>query len=150
MDAVPKASAAMACAPPALKMRSTPATLAAARIAGSMLPYDFAGDTVISSGTPAIFAGMASISTVEDSGVSPPGTQSPTRSMGMIFCPTTVPSAPLKTKPPRFCCAWNARMFAAAFSNTARNSGSMAARAAAISSAVTSNALSRAWSYRAA
>ena len=69
---------------------------AAAKIAGATLPFGLAGVTIISSGTPANFAGMASIKTVEESGVSPPGTHRPTRSNGRTRCPTTVPS-PLST-----------------------------------------------------
>ena len=98
-----------------------------------------------SSEQPAIFAGIASISTVELSGVTPPGTQSPTFSMGSTFCPSTRPSSSMR-KPVRSCFVWNARMFAAARSRIARKAGSTASRAAAVSSGRTSSASSFAFS----
>ena len=64
MLSVPYASAATACAPPILKIRSTPAISAAAMISGFNFP-SFAGVTMQTSLTPAIFAGIQSISTVE-------------------------------------------------------------------------------------
>ena len=48
-----------------MKMRLTPATFAAASMAGLTLPSFAGGVTITISPQPAIFAGMASISTVE-------------------------------------------------------------------------------------
>ena len=59
------ARAAMAWAPPTLKIRSTPAIFAAARITGLMVPSALGGVTIQISLQPAILAGMESISTVE-------------------------------------------------------------------------------------
>ena len=74
IDAVPYASAATACAPPTLKIRPTPATCAAARMYGLTEPSLFGGVTMTISSTPAIFAGIASISTVDGYAAVPPGT----------------------------------------------------------------------------
>ncbi len=62
--AVPKASAATACAPPIVNTRSTPAMCAAASTASLSSPRG-AGTTITSSPTPATRAGMAFISTEE-------------------------------------------------------------------------------------
>ena len=66
-------------------------------------PSGPAGVTMTSSRQPAIFAGIASISTVELSGASPPGTVRPTFSMGRTFCPSTTPSVALTMKLFRNC-----------------------------------------------
>lgn len=58
------AKAAIACAPPTLNTLSTPAILAADRISGLITPPG-AGVTIMISLTPAAFAGMAFIKTVE-------------------------------------------------------------------------------------
>ena len=50
------------------------ATFAAARMEGSIFPSLFGGVMTMTSFTPAIFAGITSISTVEDKGAVPPGT----------------------------------------------------------------------------
>ena len=52
-------------APPSLKMRSTPAILAATRITGAMVPSGAGGVVMTTCSTPASLAGMASMSTVE-------------------------------------------------------------------------------------
>ena len=65
MDSVPKAMAATAWAPPALKIRVTPAIFAAARIAALTLPSFPQGVHMMISLQPAIFAGTTSIITVE-------------------------------------------------------------------------------------
>ena len=62
---VPYARAAIACAPPTLKILSTPAIFAAAMITGLTEPSFCGGVVMTSSLTPAIFAGMASIKTVD-------------------------------------------------------------------------------------
>ena len=49
------------------------------------MPSARGGVTIVSSLQPAIFAGIASISTVEERGVFPPGTHKPTFSMGRTF-----------------------------------------------------------------
>ena len=64
-DSVPYANAAIACAPPTLKILSIPAILAAARMTGLIFPSAFGGVTITTSLQPAILAGMESISTVE-------------------------------------------------------------------------------------
>ena len=55
-------------------MRVTPATTAAARMAGFTLPSRPAGVVMTISGTPATRAGMTSIKTVEGYAAVPPGT----------------------------------------------------------------------------
>ena len=62
---VPKASAAMACAPPARTTVRTPASFAAARMGAGTLPSGPGGVVMTMVSTPAILAGMASISTLE-------------------------------------------------------------------------------------
>jgi len=64
MVCVPKASAAMACAPPIRHNSSTPARCAAARTSGLTSPFGV-GVTITSRSTPATLAGMAFISTLE-------------------------------------------------------------------------------------
>ena len=61
---VPNASAAIAPAPPMRKMRSTPATSAAATISARILPPREGGVAMTISFTPATFAGIAFMSTV--------------------------------------------------------------------------------------
>src|SRR5512138_2156589 len=73
MEAVPNVIAAMACAPPALKMLVTPATCAAYNTAGCTLPSFCGGVHKIISRQPANCAGIASINTVENNGAVPPG-----------------------------------------------------------------------------
>ena len=87
--------------------------------------------------TPAILAGMASISTVEGYAAVPPGTYRPARSTGITFCPITTPGVSLMRKELRTCREWNLRMFAAARSRTPMNSGATEAIAPSVSSLVT-------------
>ena len=54
----------MACAPPTLQMRVTPAICAAAAMTGFTLPSLEGGVTITISFTPAILAGMTFMSTV--------------------------------------------------------------------------------------
>ena len=70
---VPNAIAATACAPPLLKMACTPHFHAAYKMAGCTLPSAPAGVHITTLRHPAMRAGMASISTVENSGEWPPG-----------------------------------------------------------------------------
>ena len=70
----PNASAAIACAPPTVQIASIPEIWAANAITGSRLPSGRGGVTVTISLTPATFAGIASINSVEKRGVLPPGT----------------------------------------------------------------------------
>ena len=74
MLSVPYASAAIACAPPTLNILSMPAMCAAARITGFTLPSGRGGVTITRFFTPAIFAGIASIKTVDGYAAVPPGT----------------------------------------------------------------------------
>ena len=62
---VPNAIAATACAPPALTMRVTPESRAAARISGETLPSRCGGVAIRISDTPASLAGMAFMSTLD-------------------------------------------------------------------------------------
>ena len=71
---VPYAIAPIACTPPALNTLFTPATRAAYRIAGWIFPSRLGGVHKMISLQPAICAGAASISTVENKGAVPPGT----------------------------------------------------------------------------
>ena len=64
----------MARAPPTLKMRSTPATLAAASVYGLTVPSLDGGVHMMISSTPATLAGIAFMSTVEGYWARPPGT----------------------------------------------------------------------------
>ena len=81
----------MACTPPALKIRFTPATLAANKTAGCTFPSLPGGVQSTISLHPAIFAGTASINTVEKSGAVPPGIYNPTFSMATAFCQQVTP-----------------------------------------------------------
>ena len=65
IDSVPKAKAAIACAPPTLKMRCTFAISAATNVGAGILPPSPGGETMIISLTPATSAGMAVINTVD-------------------------------------------------------------------------------------
>ena len=71
--------AAIACAPPTLNTRRRPHAAAAYSTAGATQPCLFGGVHRITSGQPAVSAGTASISTVENNGAVPPGIYSPTR-----------------------------------------------------------------------
>ena len=55
------------------------------------LPSAEGGVTITTFGQPAIFAGTASIRTVEGYAAVPPGTYRPTVSMGITFCPIMIP-----------------------------------------------------------
>src|SRR4029079_14917130 len=69
----PSASEAMACAPPIVNARDTPATCAAASTSGLRAPPGV-GTTITMSATPATCAGIAFISTDEGYAALPPGT----------------------------------------------------------------------------
>lgn len=70
--------APIACTPPALYIRLTPAILAAANIAGFTFPSLLGGVQSTISLHPAILAGVANINTVENKGAVPPGMYNPT------------------------------------------------------------------------
>src|SRR5207244_5794524 len=70
--AVPYARAAIACAPPTVNNRVTPARCAAASTSGLRMPSGV-GTTRMISRTPATRAGMAFISTDDGYAASPPG-----------------------------------------------------------------------------
>lgn len=89
---VPYASAATACAPPIVNTRSTPPNSAAASTRSFFRPSGV-GTTITISPTPATRAGIAFISTDDGYAALPPGTYRPTRSSGVTFWPSTVPSA---------------------------------------------------------
>src|SRR5690606_1191655 len=76
--------AAMACAPPTLKMRVIPHKEAANRMASCTFPFLFGGVQSTISLHPAIDAGTPSMSTVENNGAEPPGMYNPTFSMGLV------------------------------------------------------------------
>src|SRR5436853_4029803 len=71
--AVPYANAATACAPPMRYTASTPAIAAAASTAG-LKPSRPAGETMMTSRTPATRAGIAFIKTDDGYAACPPGT----------------------------------------------------------------------------
>ena len=77
--------------PAALKIRLTPATFAANNTAGCTFPSRPGGVQRTISLHPAILAGTASISTVENSGAVPPGIYNPTFSMATAFCQQVTP-----------------------------------------------------------
>ena len=83
-----------------------PAMTAAARIAGFTLPSRPAGVVMTISDTPATLAGITSMSTVEGYAAVPPGTYTPAFSMGVYFCPSTMPGLSLTTKFLCSCCSW--------------------------------------------
>lgn len=60
---------------------------------------------MISSGTPATFAGTAFMITVEGYAALPPGTYRPTRSSGVTCWPSSVPSASRYDQDPVFWCS---------------------------------------------
>ncbi len=66
--------AATACAPPIRKTRSTPAMAAAARTSSATRPPAPGGTHRTTSPTPATFAGMAVMRTVDGYVARPPGT----------------------------------------------------------------------------
>ena len=85
MLSVPKASAAMACAPPTLNTRSAPASFAATNVDGLTLPSLSHGVVIMISSTPATFAGIMFISTEEGYTAFPPGTYTPAFAIGVTF-----------------------------------------------------------------
>ena len=87
--AVPNARAATAWAPPIRKIRVTPERAQAARTT-SVTPVG--GTTAMISCTPATSAGTAFITTDDGYEALPPGTYRPTRSSGVTFIPTMLPS----------------------------------------------------------
>ena len=74
IDFVPRASAAIACAPPTLITSVTPAASSAYNNAGFTEPSGPQGVAAMISGTPAAWAKPAVISAVETKGALPPGT----------------------------------------------------------------------------
>ena len=80
--AVPRLIAAIACAPPSLKMRAFGAYVAATSTAGSALPSRRGGVHSTTSPQPASSAGTPSISAVDGNGALPAGTYSPTGLIG--------------------------------------------------------------------
>ena len=72
------AIAATACAPPTLYTCSTPHRRAAYNTSAATLPSLLVGVHNTTSSHPAIFAGKASINTVENNGAVPPGMYKPT------------------------------------------------------------------------
>ncbi len=64
-DSVPKAMAAMAWAPPTLKIRSAPASAAATRVEAATLPSLLQGVHMMISDTPATLAGTIFMRTEE-------------------------------------------------------------------------------------
>ena len=65
MDSVPKAKAAIAVGPPTLYTISTPAISQATKVTGGISPFFIGGVVIEIDGTPATFAGIAIISTVD-------------------------------------------------------------------------------------
>ena len=74
----------MACAPPTLKTRSTPALRAATSTAGSAPPSRLGGVHITRTGQAAMSAGTPSMMAVEGSGAEPAGTYSPTARIGTL------------------------------------------------------------------
>ena len=87
----PNASAAIACAPPTVQMVSIPQVAAASAMAGSSPPLARGGVTTVSIFTPATRAGIASISSVENSGARPPGMYKPALDRGRHIFSTVSP-----------------------------------------------------------
>ena len=84
-----------------MKIRSTPAIFAAARMEASTFPSAFGGVVMTSMEQPASFAGTQFISRDDGYAAVPFGTYSPTRSMGVTFWPRTTPLGRVITKPGR-------------------------------------------------
>ena len=108
---VPYAIAPIACTPPHLKICDTPATFAATRMAGFTFPLRSGGVQSTISRHPAIFAGVASIRTVENRGAVPPGIYSPTFSIATLFCQQVTPGAVVTFFPTNFCDSWKEKIF---------------------------------------
>src|SRR5882757_4787376 len=85
--------AAIACAPPTLNTRSTPALRAATNTAGSAVPLRVGAVHMIRTGQPAIAAGTANMIAVEGNGAEPAGTYSPTARTGTLMRSHTTPGA---------------------------------------------------------
>ena len=136
-DSVPYAIAPIACTPPALNILLTPATFAAISMAGCTLPSLFGGVQSTISLHPAILAGVASISTVENNGAVPPGIYSPTFSIATLFCQQVTPLAVSTFSPSNFCDSWNLAILSWASTRAFFSSSSTRFSASAISSSVT-------------
>ena len=130
---MPYARAAMAWAPPTAYISSTPATFAAASVYGEMPPSFCGGVTITTRFTPATFAGMQSMSTVEGYWARPPGTYTPAAETGVTFTPKMVPSARDVNHDCSTSRSWNSRICAAAFFKASMNAGSTAWIASSIS-----------------
>ena len=89
---------------------------------------------MISSATPASFAGTAFISTDDGYAAVPPGMYSPTRSSGSTSWPRTTPSRGATVKPLRTWQRWNASRLSRARAIMAIVSGATASAAASHSS----------------
>ena len=123
----------MAWAPPTAYISSTPATFAAASVYGEMPPSFCGGVTITTRFTPATFAGMQSMSTVEGYWARPPGTYTPAAETGVTFTPKMVPSARDVNHDCSTSRSWNSRICAAAFFKASMNAGSTAWIASSIS-----------------
>ncbi len=132
---VPYARAAMACAPPALRILLTPHMCAAASTSGLTLPSAFTGVAIMTSCTPAILAGMAFMSTVEGYAAVPPGMYSPARRTGIMRSPRITPGRRI-SNPSLFCSLWNSLMLSMLCCKVWMYSSSKEAMASRISSSV--------------
>ena len=139
--------APIAWTPPALNILLTPAILAAKSIAGCIFPFCLLGGvhSIISS-HPAIFAGTASISTVEKSGAVPPGMYRPTFCMGMLFCQHVTPCEVCIFVVWNFCAWWNLAIFWLESNSAFFSFWDICVSASRISSCVTVSFVSVVWS----
>jgi hypothetical protein len=100
--------AAMACIPPTLQIVVTPQRDAAYKIAGCICPFLSGGEHSTISLHPAILAGIANMSTVENNGALPPGMYKPTRDIGRFSIQQSTPALVLTRMGPVFWAAWKA------------------------------------------
>ena len=138
--------APMACTPPALNIRLTPAVPAATSMAGFIFPLRSGGVHSTISLHPAILAGVASMSTVLNSGAVPPGMYRPTRSIGTLLCQQLTPGIVSVFTPSKRCALWKARMFSYASRMALFSSSPTLCHASAISPSVTARLLRLTWS----
>ena len=133
----------MACAPPTLNIRSTPALRAATSTAGFATPARSARVHMSFTGHCASEAGTASMMAVEGRGAEPAGTYKPTARMGTLKRSQITPGAISTRSGGASCAAWKRRTLSIARSMAACCSADSARSAASNSAGVTASASRR-------
>jgi hypothetical protein len=140
MVAVPKASAPMAQAEPALYTSSMPMARAATSSGALTPPCRLGGVTITRRPTPAIWAGRPFIRTELTNGVAPsvpPGTYRPAESTGRTSRPVMVPSSRVSSQESSSSRSWKVRMRSMASRRVARKASSTSSSARANSASLT-------------